>query len=120
MRIRYMIEYALRLAQPGSASGSWYQPIGVWAYDGNDGWAIEYLPEEWLRWCDARVYLCGFMERGERTPDDILERWAATIGTYTGDCSPICEIEASSADEVAARLLALLVAGERLGNPPLT
>lgn len=118
MRVRYMIEYALRQKPDGS---HWYQPIGVWAR-GEGPWCLdaEYIPEEELRWCDAQVYICGFIERGEPyLPEDILERWAATIGTYTGDCSPIYETQAAGTSEVAARVLAMLVAGERLGHPPL-
>jgi hypothetical protein len=60
------------------------------------------------------------IERGERTvPVDFLEQWQGCIALYRGDRSPIYATDAGNVDDVAERVLALIVAGKMLGDPPL-
>ncbi|MHB9023460.1 MAG: hypothetical protein ACYC7E_04715 [Armatimonadota bacterium] len=119
MRVRYFIEYALE--QDADDGHHFYHPIGVWAR-GDGPWelTILYLPEEEMRWFDTQLYSCAYMERGDtHFPDDLLEEWIAHVPLYTGDCSPIYTTEARNSEAVAMTVLALITAGEPLGDPPL-
>ena len=119
MRVCYFIEYALE--QDQADGHHYYRPIGVWAR-GDGAWelTILYLPDAEMRWFDTQLYICDFMERGDtHFPDDLLETWIAGVSLYTGDCSVIYETEAPNSEVVAQRILAHLIAGEPLRNPPV-
>ncbi len=118
MRIRYFLEYALE--QDQADGHHYYRPIGVWARgDGPWDLTILYLPDAEMRWFDTQLHICAFMERGDsHFPDDLLERWIASISLYTGDCSLIYETEARNAEEVAVTLMRIMSAGEALHDPP--
>jgi len=55
----------------------------------------------------------------DRLPDDWLRRKAASIGIYQGDASPIYVTEGKHADDVAERVLGIILAREPIGDPPL-
>ena len=52
--------------------------------------------------------------------DDWLRRKAASIGMYQGDASPIYVNKGRHADDVAERVMTLIMAGGPIGDPPLT
>ncbi len=79
-----------------------------------------YIPEETEAQDKADWILNDLVEAGERTlPPGWLQRKAASIGLYQGDASPIYVTEGLHADDVAERVLALILARKPLGNPPL-
>jgi len=118
MRVRYFIEYALE--QDGTDGHHYYHPIGVWAR-GAGAWelTILYLPEEEMRWFDAQLSVCAFMERGDdHLPDDLLEGWISHVSLYDGDCSRIYTVEAQNSEEIARQVLAMIDAGKGLRDLP--
>lgn len=120
MKVEYYIEYALK--HDPTDGHSYYQPIGVWAHGLGGGLNVYglYLPEETEAQERADWVLNDLVEQGVvMLPDDWLRRKAASIGLYQGDASPIYVTEGRHADDVAERVLALIVAGKPLGDPPL-
>jgi len=119
MQIRYFIESALRQG----ADGQWYfTPIGVWAHGPGLGMdiAMVYLPGYETAQAAADGIIIDLIERGARTlPPDFLEQQQSIIPLYRGDRSPIYVTEGLHTDEVAERVLALIIAGKSLGDPPL-
>lgn len=120
MRVEYFIEYALR--QDPTDGHHYYQPIGVWAHGLGGGLNVYglYLPEETEAQEKADWVLNNLVEAGTPTlPADWLQRKAADIGLYQGDASPIYITDGLNADDVAERVLALIVSGKPLNDPPL-
>ena len=119
MRVEYFIEYALK--QNPTDGHHFYQPIGVWA-QGVGGLNVcgMYIPEE-AEAQDRGDWLINHMiEDDVKTlPPDWLTRKAAGIGSYQGDASPIYATEGLHCDDVAERVLALIIAKKQLGDPPL-
>lgn len=52
--------------------------------------------------------------------EDWLQRKATSIGLYQGDASPIYITEGRHVDDVAERVLAIILAGGPIGDPPLS
>lgn len=83
MKIRYMIEYAMR----DLVTNPQYEPIGVWAQGPGPGLDIEmaYLPgnEEYQE--DADWVINRLVEHGIKSlPDDLLEYHRTTMSPYIG------------------------------------
>lgn len=119
MLVRYFIEYALRRETNGHA---FFAPIGVWAHGAGLGMdiAMRYLPGNEDAQAIADDIINDLIERGERTlPVDFLEQWQGSISLYRGDRSPVYVTEASNVDEVVKCVLALIIAGKSLSDPPL-
>lgn len=120
MHVEYYIEYALK--QDPADGHHYYQPIGVWAHGLGGGLNVYglYLSEETEAQEKADWMLNDLIEAGVRTlPADWLQRKAAGIGLYQGDASPIYVTDGLHADDVAERVLLLIIAGKPLDNPPL-
>ncbi|HEY3378154.1 MAG TPA: hypothetical protein VGL77_11740 [Armatimonadota bacterium] len=119
MRIRYFIESALQQ----DADGQFYfTPIGVWAHGPGLGMdiAMAYLPGYETAQAAAEGIITDLIERGARMlPPDFLEQQHPAIPLYRGDRSPIYTTEGSSAEGVAAQVVALIISGKPLGDPPL-
>lgn len=119
MRIRYFIEYAMRRDATGHA---YFEPIGVWAHGPGLGMdiAMRYLPGNEDAQAIADGIINDLIERGERAvPVDFLEQWQGRIALYRGDRSPIYVTAAGNVDDVVERVLALIIAGKPLADPPL-
>lgn len=121
MQIRYSIEY--KLQQDPVDGRHYYQPIGVWAQ--GMSWGLNvcglYLPEETESQDKADWAINDLVDAGTSTlPADWLQRKSADIGLYQGDASQIYVTDGLHADDVVERVLALIVSGKPLGNPPLS
>lgn len=119
MLVRYFIEFTLRRETNGHA---FFAPIGVWAHGAGLGMdiAMHYLPGNEDAQAIADDIINDLIERGERTlAVDFLEQWQGSISLYRGDRSPVYVTEASNVDEVVERILALILAGKPLSDPPL-
>jgi len=119
MRVRYFIEYAMRRDTKGHA---YFEPIGVWAHGPGLGLDIvmRYLPGSEDAQAIADGIINDLIERGERAlPVDFLEQWQGRISLYRGDRSPIYVTDAGTVDDVVDRVLALMIVGKPLGDPPL-
>lgn len=92
MKLRYMIEYALRdrIREPR------YEPIGVWVQGPGPGLdlVIEFLPgnadaEENAQWVVNRL-----VEQGVRSlPDDFLAYHQGTLSQYRGMRGPVIQTD---------------------------
>ena len=102
MKLRYMIEYALRdrIREPR------YEPIGVWVQGTGPGLdlVIEFLPgnadaEEDVQWVVNRL-----VEQGVRSlPDDFLTYHQRTLSQYRGIRGPVIETDKYSSAEYCVR-----------------
>ena len=103
MKLRYMIEYALRdrIREPR------YEPIGVWVQGPGPGLdlVIEFLPgnsdaEENAQWVVNRL-----VEQGVRSlPDDFLAYHQGTLSKYRGMRGPVIQTDEYPSAETCARL----------------
>jgi hypothetical protein len=101
---------------------AYFEPIGVWAHGPGLGLDIvmQYVPGNEDAQAIADGIINDLIERGERAlPVDFLEQWQGRISLYRGDRSPIYATDAGNVDDVAECVLALIVAGKPLGDPPL-
>ncbi len=108
MRIRYVIEYAIR----DRDSNPRYEPIGVWVQGPGPGLDIEmaYLPGNDEYQEEADWVINRLVENGVRSlPDDFLEYHRATMSPYRGMFGESVEAEAYSTIQLCtATILASL------------
>jgi len=104
MKLRYMVEYALR----DRVKDPHYEPIGVWVQGPGPGLDIEmaYLPgnaeaEEEAEWVINRLVEAGV----KNLPEDFLEYHQQTLSPYRGMRGAIVETEESLSAEGSARML---------------
>ncbi len=112
MRLRYMIEHALRDRE----THPHYEPIGVWVQGPGPGLDIvmEYLPGNEDYQEDADWVINRLVENDFKSlPDDFLDYHRATMSPYHGMRGEIVETEEfATAEECAASMLS------RLPRPP--
>jgi len=101
MRLRYMIEYALRDCD----TDPHYEPIGVWVQGPGPGLDIvmEYLPgnDEFAE--DADWVINRLVENDIKSlPEDFLEYHRATMSPYHGMRGDIIETDEYPSSEVCA------------------
>lgn len=92
MRLRYMIEYALR----DRDTSPHYEPIGVWVQGPGPGLDIEmaYLPGNDEYQEEADWVINRLVENDIKSlPDDFLEYHRSTISPYRGMRGEIVETE---------------------------
>jgi len=112
MKLRYMIEYALRdrIRQPR------YEPIGVWVQGPGPGLdlVIEFLPGNSDAEEDAQWVVNRLVEQGVRSlPDDFLAYHQGTLSQYRGMRGPVVETEKYfSAETCVKALLVYFANGE--------
>lgn len=102
MKLRYMVEYALRdrIREPR------YEPIGVWVQGPGPGLdlVIEFLPGNAEAREEAEWIVNRLVENDVRTlPDDFLAYHQATFSPYRGMRGPVIETEEFQTAEVCAR-----------------
>jgi len=106
MKLRYMIEYAVRDRDTSPR----YEPIGVWVQGPGPGLDIvmEYLPgnEDFVE--DADWVINRLVENDIKSlPDGFLEYHRATMSPYQGMRGKITETEeAANAEDLAGTVLA--------------
>jgi len=98
MKLRYMIEYALRdrLRNPH------YEPIGVWVQGPGPGLdlVIEYLPGNPEAQGEADWIINRLVENGVKSlPENFLEHYQAALSPYAGMRGSIVETENFSTAE---------------------
>ncbi len=108
MKLRYMIEYALR----DRTRDPHYEPIGVWVQGPGPGLdlVIEYLPGNNEAQEEADWIINRLVENGIKSlPEDFLEYQQATLSPYRGRRGPVIETEKFAFIEacVAAKLRSL-------------
>ena len=107
MRLRYMIEYALR----DRDSDPYYEPIGVWVQGPGPGLDIimEYLPGNADLQEDAEWVINRLVENDIKSlPEDFLEHHQQTMSPYRGMFGEIVETEEfATAAECVSRVLKL-------------
>lgn len=119
MKLRYMVEYAMRDLN----TDPHYEPIGVWVQGSGPGLDItmEYLPgcEDYAE--DADWVLNRLVGDDVKSlPDDFLEYHRSTMSPYRGMRGEIVETEEySSAADCVVRLLCTLPQHKR-HEPPST
>ncbi|MBI2842698.1 MAG: hypothetical protein HYX78_04800 [Armatimonadetes bacterium] len=105
MRLRYMIEHALRDRDMNPR----YEPIGVWVQGSGPGLDIvmEYLPGNEDAQEEADWVINRLVENDIRSlPGDFLEYHRSTMSPYRGMRGEIVETEEyATAEECAARVL---------------
>ncbi len=108
MKLRYMIEYALRdrIRDPH------YEPIGVWVQGPGPGLdlVIKYFPGNQEAQEEADWVINRLVEAGVKSlPEDFLAYHQKTLSPYKGMRGPIVEIEelASAEAFAAAKLRSL-------------
>lgn len=108
MRLRYIIEYALR----DRDTDPHYEPIGVWVQGPGPGLDIvmEYLPGNEDAQEDADWVINRLVESDIKSlPADFLEYHRSTISPYRGTRREIIETERfATAEECAANILSRL------------
>ena len=102
MRLKYMIEYALRdrIRDPR------YEPIGVWVQGPGPGLdlVIEFLPGNADAAEDAQWVVNRLVEQGVRSlPDDFLAYHHGTLSQYRGMRGPVIETDKYSSAEHSVR-----------------
>ena len=112
MKLRYMIEYALR----DRIRGPRYEPVGVWVQGAGPGLdlVIEFLPGNADAEEDAQWVVNRLVEQGVRNlPDDFLAYHQGTLSQYRGMRGPVVETEKYlSAKACAKALLEYFANGE--------
>ena len=112
MKLKYMIEYALRDRNRAPR----YEPIGVWVQGPGPGLdlVIEFLPgnadaEEEAQWVINRL-----VEQGVRTlGDDFLDYHQRTLSPYRGMRGNVVETEEFPSAEACARsVIAWIISGQ--------
>ena len=101
MKLRYMIEYALRdrLRNPH------YEPIGVWVQGPGPGLdlVIEYLPGNSEAQEEADWIINRLVENGIKSlPEDFLAYHQSTLSIYRGIRGPVVETEDHPSAEACA------------------
>lgn len=104
MKLKYMIEYALRdrIRNPR------YEPIGVWVQGPGPGLdlVIEFLPGNSDAEEDAQWVVNRLVEQGVRSlPDDFLAYHQGTLSQYRGLRGPVLETEKYLSAETCAKAL---------------
>ncbi|MEN6521119.1 MAG: hypothetical protein ABFD46_08225 [Armatimonadota bacterium] len=106
MKLRYMVEYALR----DRDTSPHYEPIGVWVQGPGPGLDIlmEYLPGNDDAQEEADWVINRLVENGVKSlPEDFPEYHRAAMSPYRGMCGEISETEEFvTAEECATRVLA--------------
>lgn len=108
MRLRYMLEYALRERETNPR----YEPIGVWVQGPGRGLDIvmEYLPGNDEAQEEADWVINRLVENDVKSlPDDFLEYHRATMSPYHGMRGEIVETEDfATAEECATEVRRLI------------
>lgn len=102
MKLKYMIEYALR----DRIRGPRYEPIGVWAQGPGPGLdlVIEFLPGNADAEEDAQWIVNRLVEQGVRSlPDDFLAYHQGSLSQYRGMRGPVLETDKHSSAEACAK-----------------
>lgn len=104
MKLKYMIEYALRdrIREPR------YEPIGVWVQGPGPGLdlVIEFLPGNADAEEDAQWVVNRLVEQGVRSLlDDFLAYHQDTLSQYRGMRGPVLETEKYLSAETCAKAL---------------
>jgi len=104
MKLRYMIEYALRdrIREPR------YEPIGVWVQGPGPGLdlVIEFLPGNADAEEDAQWVVNRLVEQGVRSLlDDFLAYHQGTLSQYSGMRGPVIETGKYTSTESCARVI---------------
>lgn len=104
MKLKYMIEYALRdhIRNPR------YEPIGAWVQGPGPGLdlVIEFLPGNADAEEDAQWVVNRLVEQGVRSlPDDFLTYHQGTLSQYRGMRGPVLETEKYLSAETCAKAL---------------
>jgi hypothetical protein len=104
MKLRYMIEYALR----DRDTNPHYEPIGMWVQGPGPGLDIvmEYLPGNEDAQEEADWVMNRLVENDIKSlPDDFLEYHRATMSPYSGMRGEIVETEEFAAAEECAKAI---------------
>ncbi|VBB41675.1 conserved hypothetical protein [uncultured Desulfatiglans sp.] len=114
MKLRYMIEYALRdrIREPR------YEPIGVWVQGPGPGLdlVIEFLPGNADAEEDAQWVVNRLVEQGVRSlPDDFLAYHQGTLSQYRGMRGPVIESEEFVSAQACAPIILGLI-GQKIGS----
>lgn len=104
MRLRYMIEYALRDRQRDPH----YEPIGVWVQGPGPGLdlVIEYLPGNPEAQEEADWIINRLVENEVKSlPEDFLEYHRKTLSPYRGMRGPEIEFDEFPSSELFAQVI---------------
>jgi hypothetical protein len=104
MRLRYMVEYALRNRDANPR----YEPIGVWVQGPGPGLDIvmEYLPGNEDAQEEADWVINRMVENNIKSlPDDFLEYHRETMSPYCGMRGEIVETEEYATAEECAKIV---------------
>jgi hypothetical protein len=104
MKLRYMIEYALRdrIRDPR------YEPVGVWVQGSGPGLdlVIEFLPGNTDARQEADWIINRLVENGIRSlPEDFLAYHQTTLPAYRGMRGPVVETDKYTSTEACARVI---------------
>ncbi len=104
MKLKYMIEYALRdrIREPR------YEPIGVWVQGTGPGLdlLIEFLPGNSDAEEDAQWVVNRPVEQGIRSlPDDFLAYHQGTLSQYRGMRGPVIQTDEYLSAETCAKAI---------------
>ena len=113
MKLRYMVEYALR----DRIRAPRYDPIGVWVQGPGPGLdlVIEFLPghgdaREHADWIVNRL-----VENDTRSlPEDFLDYHQATLSPYRGIRGPVAETDEHPSAEACAKVVLKRIASGRI------
>jgi len=104
MKLRYMVEYALRdrIREPR------YEPVGVWVQGPGPGLdlVIEFLPGNTEAREEAEWIINRLVENDIRAlPDGFLAYHQSTLSPYRGMRGPVVETEEYTSSEACARMI---------------
>jgi len=113
MKLRYMIEYALRdrIRDPR------YEPVGVWVQGPGPGLdlVIEFLPGNTDAREEADWIINRLVENDIRSlPEDFLAYHQTTLPAYRGMRGPVIETDEFPSTDACARLLLDKIASGRI------
>lgn len=113
MRLRFMVEYALRdrIRNPR------YEPVGVWVQGPGPGLdlVIEFLPGNTDARQEADWIINRLVENDIRSlPEDFLTYHQTTLPAYRGMRGPVIETDEFPSTDACARLLLDKIASGRI------